>query len=48
MNLVEKLLAGTGILVGIYLILTNPNGASTAANSISSAYVAGVKATQGR
>jgi hypothetical protein len=47
-NIVEKLLAGTGILVGIDLILTNPNGTKAAANSISGAYVSGVKATQGR
>ncbi len=48
MNIVEKLLAGTGILVGIYLILTNPNGTKVAGNSITGAYVAGVKAVQGR
>ena len=48
MNIVEKLLVGTGILVGMYLILTNPNGTKAAANSISSAYVAGTKAVQGR
>lgn len=48
MNIVEKLLAGTGVLVGLYLILTNPNGTKVAANSISGAYIGGTKALQGR
>lgn len=48
MSIVEKLLAGTGVLVGLYLILTNPNGTKAAANSITGVYTSGVKATQGR
>lgn len=48
MSIAGKLLAGTGLLVAAYLILTNPNGTSVAANSLSGAYVSGVKALQGR
>ena len=48
MSTVNKLLAGTGILVAVYLVLTNPNGFSADTNSLSGAYVSGVKAVQAR
>ena len=48
MNTVSKLLAGTGILIAVYLVVTNPNGFSADTNSLSGAYVSGVKSLQGR
>ena len=48
MNLVEKIFAGSGVLIAIYLIVTNPTGTSQAENSIQTGFVSGVKALQGR
>ena len=47
-GLAEKLLAGTGILIAIYLIVSNPDGTKTATNSISGAFDSGVKSLQAR
>lgn len=47
-GILSKVMVGTGLLIAVYLILTNPNGTSTAANSLSTGYVSGVKALQGR
>ena len=48
MNLAEKIVAGSGLLIAIYLIVTNPAGTSQAGNSIASGGVSFVKALQGR
>lgn len=45
---VEKLIAGTFVVVGLYLLLTNPGGTAIGINSLSGAYDGGVKALQGR
>ena len=42
------ILAGSGLLIGVYLIVTNPTGTSTASNSITNGGVSFVKALQGR
>ncbi len=48
MHLAEKLLAGAGILIAIYLILSNPLGDQAATASISGAFNSGVKTLQAR
>lgn len=45
---IGKLLAGSAILIGVYLVVTNPNGASSVTNSISGAFNSGAKTLQGR
>lgn len=47
-ELATKIVAGAGVLIGIYLIVSNPKGSSTAENSISGAFNSGVKSLQGR
>ena len=47
-GLAEKIIAGSGILIGMYLIVSNPNGTKVAANSLTSGGVSAVKALQGR
>lgn len=48
LNLLEKVFAGSGLLIALYLVTTNPNGTSQATNSIFSGGVNFVKALQGR
>lgn len=48
MNTVTKLLSGTAILIGMYLILKNAKGAQTVINSLGGVYTNGVKTLQGR
>lgn len=45
---IGKVLAGMGVLIGLYLVLTNPQGDSAAANAIGGQGVNVVKALQGR
>lgn len=45
---VEKLIAGTFVVVGLYLLLTNPAGTTGFIGGLSGAYNGGVKALQGR
>lgn len=48
MGTVTKILSGSAILIGIYLFLTNAGSSAKIINSISSAYIGGVKTLQGR
>ena len=48
MSLIAKLLSGTGILIGIYLLVKNSQGAVNIIDSLGSVYVNGVKTLQGR
>lgn len=45
---ITMILAGSGVLIGVYLVLSNPNGDSAAANALGSNGVGFVKALQGR
>lgn len=45
---VGKVLAGAGVLIAVYLVVSNPNGASSVTNSISGAFNSGAKTLQGR
>ena len=47
-NHVASLLSGTAILIGMYLILTNPKSTTSIINQLGNTYVGGVKALQGR
>ena len=44
----KKFLVGTGILVGIYLLVANATGTGTLVQAGSNAYNSGVKVLQGR
>lgn len=44
----QKFLVGTGILIGVYLIVANATGFGKAVSAASGAYVGGVKVLQGR
>ena len=48
MGTVSKLLSGTAILIGIYLIVVNYKGTTEVINSLAKAYTGGVKTLQGR
>ena len=48
MGTVSKLLSGTAILIGIYLIVVNYKGTTEVINSLGKAYTGGVKTLQGR
>lgn len=48
MSLATKIVSGAGILIGVYLIVTNPTGASSVTNSISGGANSFVKSLQGR
>lgn len=45
---VPMVLGGIGVLIAVYLILSNPNGDSAAANALGSNGVNTIKALQGR
>lgn len=45
---VAKILSGTAILVGMYLILKNSSSTTKIVNSLGSVYTTGVKTLQGR
>lgn len=48
MGLATKIASGVGILIAVYLVLTNPHGDQVATNSFSGAFNSGVKTLQGR
>lgn len=48
MGTISKILSGTAILVGMYLILTNSRSAVNVVNSLGGAYTSSVKVLQGR
>ena len=48
MGTVSKLLSGTAILIGMYLILKNAKSAATVVNSLGGVYKSSVKTLQGR
>lgn len=45
---VKKVLVGSGILIGLYLVLINYTGFSSDVNSVSTGSVGVVKSLQGR
>ena len=47
MGTVSKILSGTAVLVGMYLILKNASSTTSIINQLGSTYVRGVKALQG-
>ena len=47
-ELATKFVAGSLVLIGVYLVVTNPNGASAVTNSITGGTVAVDKTLQGR
>lgn len=48
MGTVAKLLSGTAVLIGMYLILKNSSSTVKVINSLGSVYTSGVKTLQGR
>lgn len=48
MGTVTKLLSGTAVLIGMYLVLTNSKSTVSVINSLGSVYTSGVKTLQGR
>lgn len=46
--MIAKVLSGTAILVGMYLILTNSKSTVSVINSLGSTYTSSVKTLQGR
>ncbi len=46
--MIAKVLSGTAILVGMYLILTNSKSTVSVINSLGSTYTNSVKTLQGR
>lgn len=48
MNKIGSILAGTGVIIVLYLFLTNGKESVEIINSISSTYTNGIKALQGR
>lgn len=48
MGTVSKILSGTAMLIGIYLVLTNSRGTVSVINSAGSVYAKSVKTLQGR
>lgn len=48
MATITKVLSGTAILIGIYLIITNAKSTTNIINSLGSVYTDSVKTLQGR
>ena len=48
MGTISKILSGTGILIGMYLILSKSTHAVKVVNSLGGVYTDSVKALQGR
>lgn len=48
MGTITKILSGTGILIALYLLLSNASGAGTVISSLGDAYSKGVQTLQGR
>lgn len=47
MGTISKVLSGTGILIGLYLILSNSRSAVSVVNSLGGVYTDSVRALQG-
>ena len=48
MGTISKILSGTAILIGMYLILTNARNAVSVVNSLGGVYTDSVRALQGK
>ena len=48
MGTISKILAGTGVLIAIYLFLTNSKATANIISQLGSTYTGGVKVLQGR
>lgn len=48
MGSMSKLLSGTAVLIGVYLVVKNASSVKTIVNSLGGVYASGVKALQGR
>ena len=48
MGNISKLLSGTAVLIGMFLILKNAGSTVSVINSLGSVYTSGVKTLQGR
>lgn len=48
MNTISKLLAGTGVLIAIYLFVKNASGTASIIDTLGGVYSSGVKTLQGR
>lgn len=48
MGTVNKVLAGTGLLIALYLFLSNSKATTSIISQIGSTYTSGVKVLQGR
>lgn len=48
MGNISKILSGTAVLIGMYLVLKNARATTDVINSLGGVYVGGVKALQGR
>ena len=48
MGTISKILSGTGILIGMYLILSQSRNAVSVVNSLGGVYTDSVRALQGR
>lgn len=48
MGTVSKILSGTAVLIGLYLIIVNSKGTAKVINSLGGVYTDSVKALQGR
>lgn len=48
MGTLTKVLSGTAVLIGMYLILNHANETKNIVNSLGSVYTSGVKTLQGR
>ena len=48
MGTISKILSGTAILIGMYLIIKNPKGTTSIINSLGGVYTSSVKTLQGR
>jgi hypothetical protein len=44
----KKFLIGSGILIGLYLVVANATGFGTSVQAVGTAYAQGVKTLQGR
>lgn len=48
MGTISKILSGTAVLIGMYLIISNSRETVNIVNSLGSVYTSGVKTLQGR
>ena len=48
MGTISKVLSGTAVLIGMYLIISNSRETVNIVNSLGSVYTSGVKTLQGR